>query len=71
MSASSPIAPALEISDLDVVYRVRGRDRQVLLDYHPGVRVILPTSEGIRSVTIEDLMPLATVWSIQDGSQTR
>jgi peptide/nickel transport system ATP-binding protein len=30
--ASSPTAPALEISDLDVVYRVRGRDRQVLRD---------------------------------------
>ena len=48
-----------------------GRDRQVLLDYYPGVRVILPTSEGVRSVTIEDLMPLATVWSIEHGSQTR
>ena len=48
-----------------------GRDRQVLLDYHPGVRVILPTGEGLRSVTIEDLMPLATVWSIENGSQTR
>ncbi len=48
-----------------------GRDRQVLLDYHPSVRVILPTSSGLRSVTIEDLMPLATVWSIKDGSQTR
>jgi cytidine deaminase len=48
-----------------------GRDRQVLLDYHPGVRVILPTGEGLRSVTIEDLMPLATVWSIEHGSQTR
>jgi cytidine deaminase len=48
-----------------------GRDRQVLLDYHPGVRVILPTSEGIRIVTIEDLMPLATVWSIEHAPQTR
>lgn len=38
-----------------------GRDRQILLDYHPGVRVILPTSAGIRSVTIEDLMPLAAL----------
>lgn len=35
-----------------------GRDRQILLDYHPGVRVILPTSAGLRSVVIEDLMPL-------------
>lgn len=38
-----------------------GRDRQILLDYHPGVRVILPTPAGIRSVTIEDLLPLAMV----------
>ena len=48
-----------------------GRDRQVLLDYHPGVRVILPTPAGLRSVSIEDLVPLATVWSIEGGSQTR
>ena len=48
-----------------------GRDRQVLLDYHPGVRVILPTPAGVRSVAIEDLMPLATVWSFEGGSQTR
>jgi cytidine deaminase len=47
-----------------------GRDRQVLLDYHPGIRVILPTPEGVRSVAIEDLMPLATGWSIQGGSET-
>ena len=40
-----------------------GRDRQVLLDYYPGIRVILPTKEGVRSVAIEDLVPLATGWS--------
>jgi cytidine deaminase len=45
-----------------------GRDRQVLLDYYPGVRVILPTTAGLRSVAIEDLMPLATVWSPEGGS---
>jgi cytidine deaminase len=45
-----------------------GRDRQVLLDYHPGVRVILPTAQGTRSVTIEELMPLSTRWSPQSGS---
>ncbi|HYJ68108.1 MAG TPA: cytidine deaminase [Nocardioidaceae bacterium] len=36
-----------------------GRDRQVLLDLHPDIRVILPTSDGLRSVLIKDLMPLA------------
>lgn len=46
-----------------------GRDRQVLLDYYPGIRVILPTHEGTRSVVIEDLMPLATLWSIEHGSE--
>ena len=45
-----------------------GRDRQVLFDYHPRIRVILPTPEGIRSVEIRHLMPLA-VWSAEDGTQ--
>jgi cytidine deaminase len=40
-----------------------GRDRQVLLDYHPGIRVILPTPDGIRSAGIRDLMPLGTRWT--------
>lgn len=43
------------------------RDRQVLFDHHRGVRVVLPTVDGPRSVTIEDLVPLATAWS-QHGS---
>jgi cytidine deaminase len=38
-----------------------GRDRQVLFDYYPGIRVILPTDHGVRSVLIADLMPLAAV----------
>ena len=46
-----------------------GRDRQILFDYHPGIRVILPTPEGIRSVTITDLMPLGAVWSAAAGTQ--
>ena len=45
-----------------------GRDRQVLLDYHPGIRVVLPTPDGWRSVVIEDLMPLASLWSFEGGS---
>jgi cytidine deaminase len=45
-----------------------GRDRQVLFDQHPGIRVILPTRDGVRSVLIEDLLPLATAWSLEDGS---
>lgn len=44
-----------------------GRDRQVLFDYHPAIRVILPTPEGVRSVRIKDLMPLAAVWTPEEG----
>lgn len=46
-----------------------GRDRQVLFDYHPNVRVILPTEKGVRSVLITDLMPLAAGWTIDGGTQ--
>jgi cytidine deaminase len=48
-----------------------GRDRQVLMDFYPDVRVILPTPEGVRSVLIEDLVPLAPVRSFEQGSTTR
>jgi cytidine deaminase len=47
-----------------------GRDRQVLLDYYPGIRVLLPTQAGTRSVAIDDLLPLATRWSLENGSET-
>lgn len=40
-----------------------GRDRQVLLDLHPGCRVILPTADGLRSVAVPDLLPGAYVWA--------
>lgn len=46
-----------------------GRDRQVLFDYHPAIRVILPTPDGVRTVRIKDLMPLAAVWTPQDGTR--
>lgn len=46
-----------------------GRDRQVLFDYHPEVRVILPTEHGTRSVKITDLMPLAALWTVDGGTQ--
>jgi len=46
-----------------------GRDRQVLFDYYPGIRVILPTEDGMHSVLIGDLMPLAAVWSAEGGTQ--
>lgn len=36
-----------------------GRDRQVLLDLYPDIWVIVPTTVGLRSVSIRDLLPLA------------
>ena len=46
-----------------------GRDRQVLFDYYPGIRVLLPTVEGVRVATIEVLMPFAAAWSMEGGVQ--
>ncbi|MEU4195084.1 cytidine deaminase [Kribbella sp. NPDC026611] len=40
-----------------------GRDRQILFDYHPAIRVLLPTADGPRSVAITDLLPAAFPWS--------
>ncbi|HEX6869813.1 MAG TPA: cytidine deaminase [Micromonosporaceae bacterium] len=45
-----------------------GRDRQILFDYYPNIRVILPTPEGVRSVRIVDLMPVAAVWTVHEGT---
>ena len=39
-----------------------GRDRQVLADYHPTIRVIVPTPLGVRNVSIGDLLPLGFDW---------
>ena len=46
-----------------------GRDRQVLFDYYPGIRVLLPTADGVRVATIEVLMPFAAAWSMEGGVQ--
>ncbi len=35
-----------------------GRDRQILVDYHPQIRVILPSPDGDVSVLATDLLPL-------------
>ncbi|MEU8226480.1 cytidine deaminase [Kribbella sp. NPDC048915] len=40
-----------------------GRDRQVLVDYHPEIRVILPTPDGPGSVLATDLLPGAYRWT--------
>ncbi len=36
-----------------------GRDRQVLVDHYPDIRVIMTSAAGLRSVEARDLMPLA------------
>ncbi|AXE26161.1 cytidine deaminase [Streptomyces globosus] len=45
-----------------------GRDRQILLDHHPGIRVLVPVADGIRSVPITDLLPHAYVWAEQSAA---
>jgi cytidine deaminase len=40
-----------------------GRDRQVLVDYHPTIRVILPTPDGPRAALATDLLPAAYRWT--------
>jgi cytidine deaminase len=46
-----------------------GRDRQVLLDLHPRIRVLVPVSGGVRSVAIADLLPHGYVWAEQQAMQ--
>lgn len=38
------------------------------MGHYPDVRVIVMTRHGVRSVEVADLLPLATGWTISDGS---
>lgn len=40
-----------------------GRCRQVLLDYFPGIEVIVGTGPDLRAVPIRDLLPETYVWA--------
>ena len=40
-----------------------GRDRQILVDYHPGISVIVPTPDGPTTVLATDLLPGAYRWT--------
>lgn len=40
-----------------------GRCRQVLLDYFPGLRVIVGGTDRLRSVPVTDLLPETYVWA--------
>jgi cytidine deaminase len=39
-----------------------GRCRQLLLDYHPEIRVIVKDGDGCRVVGLEELLPYSYVW---------
>ncbi|MEU1711106.1 cytidine deaminase [Streptomyces sp. NPDC005706] len=40
-----------------------GRCRQVLLDYFPGLGVVVGGSDGVRTVPVADLLPESYVWA--------
>ncbi|MBO1331303.1 cytidine deaminase [Streptomyces sp. VRA16 Mangrove soil] len=40
-----------------------GRCRQVLLDYFPGLKVIVGRDEHVRAVPVADLLPETYVWA--------
>lgn len=42
-----------------------GRCRQVMADCHPGIRVIVATVQGPRSVRIGELLPLSFDWGAE------
>jgi len=48
-----------------------GRDRQVLVDYYPRIRVIVPTPEGLRSVGASDLLPHTYRWGAEQTQRLR
>ncbi len=45
-----------------------GRCRQTLLDYHPGIRVLIPVDGDVQSVPIADLLPFGFRWTVELGS---
>ncbi len=40
-----------------------GRCRQVLLDYFPGLKVIVGDGDDLRAVPVTDLLPASYVWA--------
>ena len=45
-----------------------GRCRQVLLDYQPSIRVLVPVDGGVESVPIAELLPFGFRWTVESGS---
>lgn len=42
-----------------------GRDRQILADYYPDIRVIVPTDIGLRNVSVAELLPYGFDWNAE------
>lgn len=71
-------AAELGVERLDVIVAVAdrtrgilppcGRCRQVLFDYHPGVRVLVPVDGGVELVPIAELLPFGFRWTVESGS---
>ena len=45
-----------------------GRDRQVLLDYHPNIEVILPLHPSPKKIAAAELLPWGAAWSPSSGT---
>ncbi|MGM9381293.1 cytidine deaminase family protein [Streptomyces antibioticus] len=66
-------AAAQGVYELDTIVAVGDRDRgvvppcgrcrQVLLDYFPGVEVLVGEGDGIRAVPVTELLPASYVWA--------
>ncbi|MFE8014146.1 cytidine deaminase [Streptomyces antibioticus] len=66
-------AAAQGVYELDTIVAVGDRDRgvvppcgrcrQVLLDYFPSVEVIVGEGDGIRAVSVAELLPASYVWA--------
>jgi cytidine deaminase len=71
-------AAELGVQRLDVIVAVAdrtrgilppcGRCRQVLLDYHPDIRVLIPTDGVVESVPVAELLPFGFRWNVESGS---
>ncbi len=48
-----------------------GRDRQVMADYHPRIRVLIPTPQGPRAVRGDELLPYTYRWQAQQVQRLR
>lgn len=45
-----------------------GRCRQVLFDYHAGIRVLIAVDGAVELVPIVELLPLGFRWTVESGS---